>query len=74
MTPTVEEPPVRIYVLRFNDGSESEIRANVICPPSEERETYRLKLDGQIVGEYQKDEVRGWHIKSPPPPMSARIV
>ena len=74
MTPTVEEIPIRIYIVRFRDGSTAEIRANVICLPCEERETYRFKLNGQIVGEYEKAEVKGWHIKPPPPRIGSRVV
>ena len=60
MSPTVEDPKRRWYHLRFKDGTNLEIRADVICKPGKDRFTYQLKRDDQLVGEFAAADVSGW--------------
>ena len=76
MSPTMEEPPARIFVVHLIDGTKAEVSATTICKPNDESDAYRLKREGQIVAEFPKEDVRSWWIKteSKPKPMSARVV
>ena len=60
MPPTVEEPKRRWYHLRFKDGTNLEIRADVICKPNSGHNTYQLKRDDNIIGEFSAEDVSGW--------------
>ena len=60
MSPTVEQPEIRIYCLQLKDGSVVRVRASTICRPTEEDQTYSLKREGQVVGEFAADTVSGW--------------
>ena len=64
MTPTVEEPEVRTFTITLKGGKKVRVRANTICRPNENSDMYVLKLQGQVVAEYHKDIVEGWHISS----------
>ena len=62
MSPTVEEPKRRWYQLRFKDGATLEVRADVICKPSKDRNTYQLKHEDQLVGEFSAEDISGWWV------------
>lgn len=64
MTPTVEEPEVRYFVVRFEDGKEATVRADKVCrPDAKDGRNYRFKLDGVVVAEYAASAVTGWRIQ-----------
>ena len=63
MSPTVEEKPERIYCIRLKSAdAEIRVSAGTICKPSEGDNTYRLKREGNVVGEFEADEVIGWWV------------
>ena len=66
MAPTVEEPTVRTYYIRFQDGSEAAVVAETLCKPDSTNFTYRLKRAGNLVGEYQQAVVTGWRLEESP--------
>ena len=70
MSPTVEQPRERWYHLKLKDGEIVIVRAERICKPDETDQTYRLKREGQLVGEFQADEVAAWWVAEEP----ARVV
>ena len=63
MSPAVEESPEREFTIRFRTGTETRVRASTICRPDDSSEYFRLKLAGQIVGEFHRDEVTGWSMR-----------
>ena len=67
MTPTVEKPKKRVYHLKFDDGAEVEVHADILCEPGENNPKLRLKRDGEIVAEYEKAKVIGWRISESDP-------
>lgn len=62
MSPTVEQPETRTYCLQMKDGTVVRVRAATICRPTADDPTYRLKLEGHVVGEFAADAVSGWWI------------
>ena len=62
MSPTVEQPETRMYCLQMKDGSVVRVRAATICRPTVDKPIYTLKLEGQVVGEFNSTAVSGWWI------------
>ena len=69
MSPTVEQPQARWYHFRLKGGDIVAVRASVLCRPDDTAQKYRLKRDGELVGEFATDEISAWWVSEEPTPI-----
>ena len=66
MSPTVEKTE-RIYWISLRSKTSAiRVRADVICEPSDNQDSYRLKRKGHVVATFKAEDVTGWWLEDEP--------
>ena len=56
----VENEQLRLFKIRFKDGSEVRVNANTMCRPKDANPFYTFKVGGETVAEFHGADVSGW--------------
>lgn len=65
MTPVIEKDAPKMFGLLV-DGIIVRVKADTISEPADGRQKrYTFKLDGEVVGRFERDAVQGWWVEDP---------